>query len=374
VSVVIPTFNRAYCILRAADSVIAQTSHDWELIIVDDGSTDDTRELVAKRYGSQQTVRYLHQDNAGVCAARNKGIAAAQGEFVAFLDSDDVWEPWKLELQVAALRRCPELGMVWTDMAAVDPQGKVVHERYLKTMYAAYRWFRTEDLFTRSYPISDVAPGLAHLFPNSRLWTGEIFSQMITGNLVQTSTVVIRRECLNRVGGFNVDLKRSGEDFDFHLRTCREGPVGFVDVSSIRYQIGMPDQLTAPSYSEDLARNFLNTIEPAIQKDRDKIRLPEETIRSTLAYGHSWLGEQLLLKGSAAEARRHLLESMRRRTCLRVMGLYLLSFLPNAGIDLLRTLWRMLRALRAKRTVLTTLLIPLVANWSSAVELVVLTQ
>ena len=296
---------------RAIDSVVAQTYPDWEAIVVDDGSTDDTASVVSERAARDHRIRYVPVNHAGVSGARNRGIAMAQGDYVAFLDSDDVWKPWKLELQLGCLQRYPDIGMIWTDMAAVDPSGDVVSARYLKTMYTAYRRFGEKDLFTRVCPIGEIDPDLEQRFPGSRLFAGDIFSQMITGNLVHTSTALLTRERLNRVVGFNEELRYSGEDFDFHLRTCREGMVGFVDVASIDYQIGMPDQLTSRSYGVHLSRNFLNTIEPVIQRDRDRIRLPEQTIRSTLAYGHRWLGRELLLNGDAVEARRELRESLR---------------------------------------------------------------
>ncbi len=346
VSVIIPTFNRSYCLTRTIDSVIAQTYPDWTAIIVDDGSTDGTRELIAQRYSAEERVRYVYQHNAGVSAARNHGIELGDGEFVAFLDSDDDWKSWKLELQVACLRRCPDIGMVWTDMLAVNENGDLVDERYLKRMYAAYQWVSKGDLFTRRYPVSEIAPGLAPLFPGSHLFTGDIFSQMIRGNLVHTSTVLLRRDRLNRVGGFDTDL-RSGEDYGFHLRTCREGAVGFVDVSSIHYQIGRPDQLTAPQYTVDIARNFLNTIEPVIRADRERISLPDKTIRGTLAYAHAWLGEQLVLAGNAVEARRHLCSSFRQQPGLWAARMYVLSFLPNPAIGRLRRIRQKFRPRRS---------------------------
>src|SRR5947207_692803 len=111
VSIVVPTYNRAYCLPRTIDSALAQTYASVEVIVVDDGSKDDTAALVRARYGSDGRVQMISQQNAGVAAARNTGMAAARGDYVALLDSDDVWQPWKLELQMACMRAHPDVGM-----------------------------------------------------------------------------------------------------------------------------------------------------------------------------------------------------------------------------------------------------------------------
>jgi glycosyltransferase involved in cell wall biosynthesis len=112
VSVVIPTYNYARFVSEAVDSVLAQTYPSLEVVVVDDGSTDDTREVLA-RYGDR--IRYIYQPNAGLPAARNTGIKAARGEFIGLLDSDDVFHPRKFELQMRYMLAHPEVGMLATD-------------------------------------------------------------------------------------------------------------------------------------------------------------------------------------------------------------------------------------------------------------------
>ncbi len=128
VSVVIPTFNRAGQVLAALKSVLAQTYREFEVIVVDDGSTDQTESvlqpLINARNGEENRVRYIFQQNQGQSSARNKGVNAAQGEWIAFLDSDDVWFPEKLELQVQAIEQFA--GKSWaciTDARFVDDKG-----------------------------------------------------------------------------------------------------------------------------------------------------------------------------------------------------------------------------------------------------------
>ena len=328
VSIVIPTYNRAHLLERALGSVVAQTYPHFEAIVVDDGSTDGTRELVAQRYGGDPRIRYTYQINRGVSTARNVGLAQTRGELIALLDSDDWWKPWKLELQVACLQRYPQIGMVWTDMEAVDRQGQVFNPRYLRTMYRAYRWFDASDLFRESQPLPPIG---APLPPEpAAIGIGDIYSQMIMGNLVHTSTVLFRRERLDKVRGFNETLRPSGGDYDFHLRVCREGPVGFINLAAIGYQVGMADQLTSPTYAIHSARNFLRTIEPAITRDRDRITLPNHMIRTALASAHGWIGEAALNIGAVAEARRHLLRSLIQRPWQpRVAALLLIAALPK---------------------------------------------
>src|SRR4051812_13032545 len=91
VSVVIPTYNRAYILGRALDSLLAQTYRNLDIIVVDDGSTDGTRDLIAEKYSHDSRIRYVYQDNQGVSAARNSGLRLMRGDYVALLDSDDVW-------------------------------------------------------------------------------------------------------------------------------------------------------------------------------------------------------------------------------------------------------------------------------------------
>jgi GT2 family glycosyltransferase len=342
VSVVVPTYNRAHLIRRTVESVLAQGYAPLEIVIVDDGSTDDTRAVLERAYGGDERVRYVYQENRGPAGARNRGFREARGEYVALLDSDDAWHPWKLSLQVRCMELHPELGMTWTDMEMIDPQGNVVDRAYLRRMYHAYQLFSDDELFSRSFPLREVAPDLAPMAGEARLRTGDIFSKMIMGNLVHTSTTLLRRSRLEQVGGFDESLRHSGEDYDFHLRTCREGPVGLLDLPAIRYQQGMADRLTAPRFRVHMAENVLKTIEPVLRRDAARIDLPERMIRWTLAKAHAWVAYERLELGELATARRHYRESLRRWPWQPKLARQLLvAFLPfGAGIVLRQGLRR----------------------------------
>lgn len=344
VDVIIPTYNRAYCLGEAVDSVLTQTHGNCRAIVVDDGSTDSTRQLIQDRYGSNPQVLYVHRANGGVSAARNTGLSRATGDYVALLDSDDSWKPWKIALQLECLKAVPLAGMVWTDMSAVDATGKVVKERYLKTMYGAYRRHAMDSLFEHSQPLPQLAVANDPNLDGAHLYWGDIFSQMVSGNLVHTSTVLLTRERARLVGGFSESLKHSGEDFDFHLRTCREGPVAFADAPSIYYRIGNEDQLTQPAYHVHIARNYLNTIEPILQSDRAKIKLSDGELRKLLASAHAWVSYECFRIGDYQDSFRHSLASLERSPLQQRMWLVLAaSALPRALRETLIQAFRKLR-------------------------------
>jgi glycosyltransferase involved in cell wall biosynthesis len=293
VSVVIPTFNRAYIVGRAIDSVLQQTYRPIEIVVIDDGSTDDTRQLIGS-YGPP--VRYVYQPNGGVSSARNHGLRISRGEYVALLDSDDRWFPWKLSVQVELLRRFPDIGMTWTDMSAVGSDDQLLHPKFIRTMYSAHRVIRIEDVCTFGGFLRDFCPGIKSELSASPFYWGDIFSEMILGNLVHTSTVLIKRSRLSKVDGFD-ELKRSGEDYEFHLQTCYHGPVGFLDQSSIYYRIGDKDQLSNKSYSVEIAVNNLKTVRKWLDKGHGKIKLSRGVIRRHLADCYQWIGSEKYLAG-----------------------------------------------------------------------------
>ena len=313
ISIVIPTYNRSAGVCVAIDSAIMQSHHNWEALVIDDGSTDDTAQVIASRYKNEPRVKYFYRNNGGASAARNEALKIATGDFIAFLDSDDIWEPWKLEFQLACFQKEPEIGMVWTNMAAIDPSGRMVNARYLSTMYRSRNLYSDEQLFDRSYPVEEVLPESTRFAAGLKLLTGDIFSQMITGSVVHTSTVMLRRSWQQQVGLFNQDYRPLGEDFDFHLRTTRLGRVGFVDVSSIQYQIGAADALTDRKNIVYAAKNFLAAIEPFIQKERHRIKLSDAEVRKTLAYGYGWYGSELVVRERYPEARKALFRSLRQQ-------------------------------------------------------------
>ena len=337
VSVIIPTYNRSDFCKKAVDSVLSQSYRNIEVIVVDDGSSDNTREVIS---GLDDRVRYIWQKNAGVVAARNHGMELARGEFIAFLDSDDTWLPWKLEAQLEVLEYFPTAGMVWTDMIAISESDEIISNSYLTTMYHAYRYFNREKHFSAMGQLGRIWAGCPEEYADRKCYLGNIFPWMFMGSLVHTSTVLLRRERQKQVGGFDGSLKKSGEDYDFHLRTCLFGEVAYVDASSIHYRVGAPDQLSAPEYMVWVARNNLKTVTSAFEKHYDKITLPKKLIRKRLADSYAWVGVEELFENKFS-AHLHLEKSLKLFLFQKkVLLLYFLSFLPQKLLVFIRNIKR----------------------------------
>jgi GT2 family glycosyltransferase len=335
VSVVIPTYNRARILGSAIESALRQKART-EIIVVDDGSRDDTEKVVS-RFGSR--IRYLRQRNAGVAAARNTGMRQAKGEFIAFLDSDDIWLDWKLEAQLAALRPFPKVGLVWTDMSAIDAKGKVVYERYLRPGYDAYREVDFDALMPQVATLGDVYKSAPPAVRSAVVRMGDLSSAIIMGNLVHTSTVLVRRDWIHAVGGLHGTWQNGGEDYEYYTRLCTVGPVMLIDTPSILYRIGEADQLTAPDKMLPLAENNLRTVRARLEDRKGRISLPKSTVKKRLATSLAWVGSAHFEAGHRLPAARHLAASLRVRPRLdRRIALLLLCALPNIALVALRAI------------------------------------
>jgi glycosyltransferase involved in cell wall biosynthesis len=223
ISVVIPTHNRISTLPRALDSVLAQTMQAHEVIVVDDGSEDDTATLIAREYSE---CRYFYQPNQGVSSARNLGIASAKGEWIALLDSDDAWLADKLALQAAALAERPGL--------------RICH---------------TEEIWIRN--------GIrVNAMRKHRKTGGRIFQQCLPLCVISPSSVVLHQSLFQEYGDFDTGLPAC-EDYDLWLRLCASEEVLFVDQPlTVKYG-GHTDQLSHRHWGMDRFR--IQALEKVLQ-------------------------------------------------------------------------------------------------------------
>lgn len=214
VTVIIPTFNREQFLKEAVDSVLSQTYQDFELVVVDDGSTDQTKKMI-QNYG--QRLIYIFQENRGVSAARNRGIAEAKGEFISFLDSDDLWKKDKLSMQVDLMKRRKEIMLSFTDEI----------------------WIR------KGVRVNPMKKHQKH--------SGRIYEKCLPLCIISPSSVMIRRELFGAVGLFDETLPVC-EDYDLWLRISSRYPVFFIDRKLIVKRGGHSDQLSNRSWGNDRFR------------------------------------------------------------------------------------------------------------------------
>src|SRR5260370_5782653 len=189
VSVVIPTHNRAVLVRQAIDSVLSQTDPAREIFVVDDGSTDDTQKQLAT-YGDR--IRVMYHPQGGVAAARNQALRVAAGQWIGFLDDDDVWLPTKLERQMALIQQNPELGLVQCSDYAVGDHLNILYPRTIS--------------------------------PENR---GDIFERLLMGNFIFQSCVLVRRDVLEKAGYMDPVL-RFAPDWDLWLKIGAKYSTDFV--------------------------------------------------------------------------------------------------------------------------------------------------
>jgi glycosyltransferase involved in cell wall biosynthesis len=200
VTALIPTYNSELYICQTIESVLAQAYPIHEVIVVDDGSTDRTEQVLAAYAGR---IRYIRQANAGPPVARNTGLAVATGEWVALLDSDDLWVPNKIKLQIEYVDQHPSCSAVYSDMTTFDAGGIIEHS--------------------------------VKLSRNLSMPSGRIFPQLFAETLFQTSSLMIRKSCIDQSGGFDTTL-RMGDDYEFFMRMARHYDFGYVDESLVLYR------------------------------------------------------------------------------------------------------------------------------------------
>jgi len=244
VSVVIPTYNRYEFLKRALESVYAQSTLPKEIIIIDDGSTDETSQI----QNEFPQIKYIYQKNSGVSSARNLGIQNATQDWIAFLDSDDTWDEKKLELQMEFHKKNPAILMSYTDEKWIRDNKEVKIPKKFKK------------------------------------YGGDIFNQCLSHCIIAPSATLIHADLLNKVGLFDEGLEVC-EDYDLWLRIALENEIGLVDKKLITKYAGHDNQLSFKYWGMDRFR--VTTLEKLF------ILQEYKSIRETLVKKY-----KLLLKGA----------------------------------------------------------------------------
>jgi glycosyltransferase involved in cell wall biosynthesis len=264
VSIIIPTYNRSRLLARAVKSVLNQTYQDFELIIVDDGSTDGTKEVVAGF--NDVRIRYVrHEENRGEAAARNTGIKAAKCNYIAYQDSDDEWLPEKLARQMELLENAPpEVGVIYT--------GFWKTENHRRT-YIPFSWVSQKN--------------------------GDIHKELLKGNFIGSPVVLIKKECFDRVGLFDERL-RNLVDWEMWLRISKHYHFRCVDEPLVvaHYDLGNVS---------DNPGSLIDALVLVLEKNRCELEMEKKL----LAKHWMNIGDLLVANGETKKGRRYIVDALK---------------------------------------------------------------
>ena len=305
VSVVITAFNAGPLIAATLDSIVTQSYRDFEVIVVDGGSTDRTVEVVS---GYPSPVRLIAGERLSKSAGRNTGIRSARGDYIAFVDADDLWLPQKLGRQVDYLKSSPSLQWVYSDCFILD-EGKT----------------NARSTWSRRTPLQ----------------SGRILQPLLFDCIVPSPTPVIRRGVFEAVGLFDESfLRHEPEDWDMWLRVAARFPVGVIrePLAQLRVHTG---SLTAQEDALLAAEGVMSVALRALDRNQD---LPGRVRRQVLAKWYGRLGRGLAGRGLAPEARAFLVHAIQQNP--RTLVPYLLWSSTWAGCSISRHLHKIHRALR----------------------------
>ena len=280
VSVVIPAYNAASTLPATLDSVLAQTYPHIEIIVVDDGSRDGTPEVLA-RY--RPRVRGIRQDNGGLAAARNTGLAAAQGRFIALLDADDLCEPERIGAQVAFMSNRPDVVLTGTEFSCFDDNG-VLADRFARQYYSRLGRAANGPAAFFEEPttvnIAEWLPQPSATQVDMPVLVGDVYRHLALGNFIHPPTVMFRRELIERVGVFNRAIPNCC-DWEWLVRAARAGKFAFVDRPLLRYRRSM-SQMSGPRHKLQLYSDILANLQKFAHEDSELERWGGRAYRRAL--------------------------------------------------------------------------------------------
>ena len=275
VSVIIPTYNRAHLVMRAIDSVLTSTYTNIDIIVVDDGSVDDTKDLINSRYGDR--ISYIYQTNKGAAAARNVGLKLSKAKYINFLDSDDYFLPDNIELKVKALEGNPELGWVFSDTYFKNSQNQLVTDKNINKI--------RKELEQRSY----------------------FFDILLMHGITNTNSVMMKKECIEAIGAFDEKLV-TFEDVDLFYRVSKYFKGKYID----KALLVVDEQTSGLTSNRD--RFYMGKIK-VIEKtkknfkdDVDKLGFPGRRVEADI---FNYLGSIFLTKGENKKAMYEFLKSVK---------------------------------------------------------------
>jgi glycosyltransferase involved in cell wall biosynthesis len=323
ISVVIPAYNAQHSLRTTLDSVLAQTWPHIEVIVVDDGSTDQTPALLSS-YGDR--IQALRQVNGGLASARRTGVAAARGHWIALMDADDLCRPERLAVQARVLQRWPDVVLCCSDFDAFDEQG-TVHlanaRHYYTSIDRAPAGMQSLLEQAEALDLTGCLPGQART--STRVWLGRAYRALAHGNFVHPPTIMFRRELLEQVGTFDPEAG-SMCDWDWISRVAQAGPIAFVERPLLDYRLSAT-QMSSPRHRIRASTDTLRVAERICRRDEALYLADLPRFRADLGFfcadaadaeaeHDKWKAAQLLLRSIARFGR---FDRMTLRVLLKIL-------------------------------------------------------
>jgi len=337
VTVIIPAFNCANFVENAIESVFMQTYKNRELIVVDDGSKDDTAKHVLKY---KDRLKYIYQENGGVSKARNTGIKQSIGSYIAFLDADDVWEKDKLEVQMEFFQRHKEVNLIFCSFK--HKKNKIILENNIYE--DTFNFFKEYNYTIRN--IFEFNSSIVHQNKKVDFFWGDIYKYLFLGNFILPSSAIFKKESLNTVGLLN-EKYRVAEETEFFLRYSRYNRIGFVNYPLLYYEVPDPDNLSGKRNTEKLIRNALKIQIDSLVQNHDYYKKNAGFFDKGLSMTYCRLAYYYLSEYMILKSRKYAIYGI--KTCKWNMKLYwilMLGFLPKHWLENLVKVkqWGMKRA------------------------------
>lgn len=305
VSVVMPAFNQERWIDAAVDSVLTQRDAAFELVVVDDGSTDGTRarlEGLAARAGDR--LRIVHQPNRGASAARNAGVSAARGELIAFCDADDVQHPERLAVTTAVAEQMPDVAFVATDFSELHgdhvTSARALHTRWIgptRRPFAA----ELRAAFGAGVTVAELGLPVDPARARGRVYRGRVPGLFARVHFAWAGALLVRRSAFLAAGGFDERLA-TYEDWALTSRIAKTRTVAFVDLPTFLYRSHAHQATKRPP---EVCRAYLAVAEQVWRADPESYRLHRAAIDRALGSAHWQLGLVAVAEGDWARAERH---------------------------------------------------------------------
>lgn len=308
VSVIIPAYNAGKEIIDALDSVYAQTYRPIEVIVIDDGSTDRTPEIIHNykvpvfKTGGDDDPIYIYQVNSGPSRARNAGINAAKGEYIAFLDADDLWAADKLEKQMQLFSREQGLDVVFCNVETTKIKNSKVD-----SFIMFERNKLNKDFFGHDHFVLDP------------------FEKLLKTNFMLTPAVIAKRSCFKEGLFFN-EKRRHAEDWELWLKMSLHFKFGYINDVCV-YVKDDGDGLCAET--EEMIKSGIDVIEKFLLENMSQIalRISKEDLSKSLKEIYKWAGYSLMVKGNSNQARVFFRKSMREAFDIKTLAYFLRSFI-----------------------------------------------